>query len=365
MSIFFVTVNGVEEFPPPSGGGPNLSNAIPQPLGVADPGTSPDASRGDHVHALPTIPALSNAIPQPLGIADPGSSPDASRADHVHPLPTTLVQVGTAGADSARPTASTSLIGSLYTATDTAVRYLCESNGAGGARWCRVGGNGTEGRDTTAVVTGGTLQSVGSANITGNTVTGFALAFSLAAIPSGGCNIMSVSGGGAGWALEIGFDATDRGRLGIVRSGLSAGRRIFTSASVTGALDTPHTIAVRFDGANTIYSLDGAAASTAADTGTPTWGNAPVRLQRSEVSFNGSNMDHLGFKIWSSSLTDADLLSVSGAFATGRIPDVSGGTVVTDWAAARYPEWQATQRVVRGSTPTIMTWTGAPPLVIR
>lgn len=36
------------------GGGAPLSNATPQPLGTAVPGTSAECSRADHVHAKPT-----------------------------------------------------------------------------------------------------------------------------------------------------------------------------------------------------------------------------------------------------------------------------------------------------------------------
>jgi hypothetical protein len=36
------------------GGGVSVSSATPQPLGTADPGTSPNASRADHVHAMPS-----------------------------------------------------------------------------------------------------------------------------------------------------------------------------------------------------------------------------------------------------------------------------------------------------------------------
>jgi hypothetical protein len=67
--------------------GPSLSSATPQALGVAAAGVSTDASRADHVHALPTIPALSSATPAALGVAAAGVSTDAARADHVHALP--------------------------------------------------------------------------------------------------------------------------------------------------------------------------------------------------------------------------------------------------------------------------------------
>jgi hypothetical protein len=36
------------------GGGPELSDSEPQPLGIAAAGTAEDASRSDHVHAMPT-----------------------------------------------------------------------------------------------------------------------------------------------------------------------------------------------------------------------------------------------------------------------------------------------------------------------
>ena len=72
-------VNGVD-----LSDGAALSDATPAALGVAAAGVSTDASRADHVHALPTIPAVSSATPQPIGTAAAGVSADAARADHVH-----------------------------------------------------------------------------------------------------------------------------------------------------------------------------------------------------------------------------------------------------------------------------------------
>lgn len=40
------------------GGGPSLSDDDPESLGTADPGTSPDAARSDHVHQLPTAAGI-------------------------------------------------------------------------------------------------------------------------------------------------------------------------------------------------------------------------------------------------------------------------------------------------------------------
>lgn len=47
--------------------------------------------------------------------------------------------IPTAGLDAARPSPTTSILGALYSATDTGVRYLCESDGSGGARWVVLG----------------------------------------------------------------------------------------------------------------------------------------------------------------------------------------------------------------------------------
>lgn len=153
-------------------GGVSVSSATPQPLGTASAGTSADASRADHVHAMPeikysavtgtptlaaiatsgsasdlasgTVPAsllptatgsqlgaikvgsglsiaggvlsatgggggsgvtLSSSTPQPLGTASAGSSSEASRADHVHAMPAAssisgLAKIATSGSAS-------------------------------------------------------------------------------------------------------------------------------------------------------------------------------------------------------------------------------------------------------------------------
>lgn len=74
------------------GGGPALSNSNPAALGAVAPGTSAEASRADHVHPLPVIPA-----PQATGLpASPdfvgllGVASEYARADHVHPMDTML-----------------------------------------------------------------------------------------------------------------------------------------------------------------------------------------------------------------------------------------------------------------------------------
>jgi hypothetical protein len=98
----------------------DLSDATPEALGVAGPGSSSTAARGDHIHAMPSAadvgaePALgdpasdgyllastvagvrswvevagtlSDDTPEALGVAGPGSSSESSRADHVHAMP--------------------------------------------------------------------------------------------------------------------------------------------------------------------------------------------------------------------------------------------------------------------------------------
>ena len=88
-------VNGVDLDAGTSG--PTLSDATPAALGVAAAGVSTDASRADHVHALPTIPAVSSATPQPIGTATAGVSADAARADHVHGLTSALISAPSTG----------------------------------------------------------------------------------------------------------------------------------------------------------------------------------------------------------------------------------------------------------------------------
>lgn len=83
----------------PSGGGSSLSDSTPQPLGVAAAGVSTSASRADHVHALPTIPALSSTTPAALGVAAVGVGTTAARADHVHALPSGFVAGATTAED--------------------------------------------------------------------------------------------------------------------------------------------------------------------------------------------------------------------------------------------------------------------------
>ena len=114
----------------PAGAGATLSSATPQPLGTATAGVSTEASRADHVHTLPTIPALASTTPAALGVAAVGVGTTAARADHVHALPTipavssaTPQPIGTATAgvsdDAARADHVHALNTGLISAPDT------------------------------------------------------------------------------------------------------------------------------------------------------------------------------------------------------------------------------------------------------
>lgn len=54
------------------GGGAQLSNAAPQPLGVASAGTGTKASREDHVHPLPALPTAAD-----IGLGNVDNTSDA------------------------------------------------------------------------------------------------------------------------------------------------------------------------------------------------------------------------------------------------------------------------------------------------
>lgn len=75
-------------------------------------------------------PALSDATPAALGVAAAGVSADASRADHVHALPTGIPAIGS-GTYAARPASPT--VGDSYTVTSGVRRgsvYRCDVAGA-------------------------------------------------------------------------------------------------------------------------------------------------------------------------------------------------------------------------------------------
>lgn len=75
-------------------------------------------------------PSLSDATPAALGVAAAGTSPDAARADHVHALPTGIPTIGS-GTYAARPASPS--VGDSYTVTSGARRgsvYRCDVAGS-------------------------------------------------------------------------------------------------------------------------------------------------------------------------------------------------------------------------------------------
>lgn len=92
----------------PTGPPANLSSATPQPLGVAATGTATDASRGDHVHAMPSA---SDVGADPAGTAASAVSTHNSDTTSVHGITDTANLVYTTDSrlsDARTPTAHAS-----------------------------------------------------------------------------------------------------------------------------------------------------------------------------------------------------------------------------------------------------------------
>lgn len=283
-----------------------------------------------------------------------------------------VAAIPTAGVDASRPAASVATLGALYTATDTGVRYLCESDGAGGARWAVVGARGTEGRDTTSVLLDGSRGDT-SATIVGSTVASFALVFAMRSSPGAVSVLLTVNPntGTQGMQLDIGRDATDRYLLGMFRYGFGTTQVYLTGATITASPTTLHCIAVTLSGATVRYSLDGAAVATVSNgTGAADVGTAALRLGQSGAGLAPADAWLTSVALWSTAVGDSDLVAVSGsaraAGATpGRIPAVSGATeIVRDHLGwKRRP--LLTEPLLAGSLGGSMTWSAAPVLVIR
>lgn len=274
------------------------------------------------------------------------------------------VQIGTAGADAARPAATTGLISSLYTATDTAVRYLCESDGAGGARWCVAGRHQYEGRDTTCARMGGTRSATSDTSTVASTILSGAIVFALGTLPGDACILVSISAPGAGWQVEIGRDATNRGRVGIYAFGFGTPDVLFAGA-VAAADSALHCIAWTWDGTTVRWSWDGSAVATVSHvSGTLTSATAPVRYAANHILPYAPDGDLAAVKLWSTAVGDAGLEAASLAGVAGRITDPAGATCVLDWHAARHAEGLASQVCVRGTAQRLV-WSAAPPMVVR
>lgn len=319
--------------------------------------------------SLPTTPALAlldAGNPDTFvtlngsGVGAALSSDDARAAMEAAAIPT-------AGADASRPAATVATLGALYTATDTAARYLCESDGSGGARWVVAGRYGYEGRDTTCARLQAARSAVSDVSISAGSILSGAMLFSLAALPSSGVILVSVtaSATGNGWHLRIGDDAGSRGTLASYRLGTGTATALLTGA-VAAADNALHCLAWTWDGVTVRYSWDGAAVATASHTsGTMTDGIGPVRFGAIASGPFPANADLAAVKLWSTAVGDTDLVTVAAAYASGRIPDVAGGTVAFDWHAARYIEQILVHLCARG-TAQRLTWSAsAPPMVIR
>lgn len=153
------------------GGATSLSNATPQPLGIASAGVGTSASRDDHVHAMPAlddltninaptpndgdvltydnatsdwissapvVTPLSNATPQNLGVASAGVSTSASRDDHVHAVPALndLSNVSVAAPNNL----------DVLTYDNATSTWIAAAGGGGGGGWPTSTGTDTNGR---------------------------------------------------------------------------------------------------------------------------------------------------------------------------------------------------------------------------
>lgn len=240
--------------------------------------------------------------------------------------------LGTAatGVDTSRPTAATSLIGQVYTATDTGASYRCESDGAGGAQWRNVA---TGNLDSAALnCNSSSRQQISETTHAPLTTATLVVIFAATGTP-GSVSAMLGNFNSGGWQLEIGNNAGDRGRLSLYRSGLTAVRQELTGATVTGALNTGHAVAIAVTNASIKWSFDGGAvqtgsATTGTATGTLAWW----------ICGSAATIYYQAVRILGEEASDADLQTLSGSstISARRIPAVSSATtILIDWHASR------------------------------
>lgn len=81
-----------------SGGATGLSNADPNPLGTASPGTSPQGSRSDHVHQMPTAAQVGadpvGAAASAIGTHVAQVNPHPQYLTEQFPFSTNLIEAG-------------------------------------------------------------------------------------------------------------------------------------------------------------------------------------------------------------------------------------------------------------------------------
>lgn len=238
----------------------------------------------------------------------------------------------TTGVDTSRPTAAASLIGQVYTATDTGASYRCESDGAGGTRWRNVASNEL---DNVALNCTSSARQHISETTHAPIQTGTIVVFFGTVSTPGSVAAMLGNFSGGGWQLEMGNNAGDRGLLSLYRGGLSITRQELTGATVTGSLSTLHAIAIAVTNASIRWSFDGGAvqtgsATTGTATGTAAWwvcGGAVTQLYQA-------------VRVVAEEASNADLVTLSDATARAahRIPAVSSApTILLDWHASRIP----------------------------
>lgn len=264
----------------------------------------------------------------------------------------------TAGALSARPAASTGIIGQLYTDTDVGVVYACLSDGSGGALWRMWGRVGVEGLDTTCVALNSwNARALGNASVAAATAVSGAVIFAESSTPSG-VGIITIFGP---HQLEIGLASGDRHQISLYVTGVGTSR--VTLGTISASPTTRHCIAWKTVGFTTTWSLDGGAAATASHvSGAP---SGTTALTMSSGSFP-ANVYLTAVKVWATALADADLATVSAAYASGRIPDVSGATKTIDWHASLYTAGALGQQLYGGTAAgAALTWSNAFPLTSR
>lgn len=254
------------------------------------------------------------------------------------------------GLDAARPAASAGLVGQVYYATNSGIDYRCISS----STWRVVGARGAvEGFDTTAVALSG-VNATGNTNINAGVVASIVCTFAMPSSPSG---VQIIASGGE-WQLEIGNNGADRYQISLYRAGFGTMR--VTLGTVSGSPTTLHTIALAFSGTTTSYSLDGGAVQTASHVSGSASGNNPLHFSSGGFP-TVAQVTTLG--LWSTALSNADLVVASAAYATGRIPTVTG-TLHSQWHAGWFTAGVLTQQLQVGALGGTLTWTGFP-LVLK
>ena len=323
----------------PGGGGGGSSGPTTPALALLDAG-NPD-----------TFVTLNGS-----GVGAALSSDDARAAMEAAAIPT-------AGADASRPAATVATLGALYTATDTAARYLCESDGSGGARWVVAGRYGYEGRDTTCARLQAARSAVSNVSISAGSILSGAMLFSLAALPSSGVILVSVAeaGTGNGWHLRIGDDAGSRGTLASYRLGTGTATALLTGA-VAAADNALHCLVWTWDGVTVRYSWDGGTVQVIAALGGtyhPPISGDPLRLGVSTAAsptYPSPSVQPVALRAYSTVLSDADLVAVAATRTAYRLAAPSAGTLVADVSAAQWWGMSSPASTVIDAADTARRW---------